>query len=525
MGAEANMSDASHTNDRRTGDDRRQPPGALFRDEPGIARALDAVPSMLWIADEAGAATFFNRAWLDFRGRDLDDELGFGWTAGLHPDDMDRWFESYREARRAGQGFSCEYRLLRHDGRYRWVQGCGEARTICTVPGFVGGALDIHDRKDTQAHLATILQHEPECVKIVSADGILIDMNPAGVAMVEAGSAGEIVGRNVLDLVHPDDRLAVSAAHRRASEGQATKLSFRMVGLRGTVRWMETHAASVACGDGRTSVICVTRDITELRHLEEQLRHSQKMEAVGRLAGGIAHDFNNLLTVIIGSSELLADRFERQALPDELVEILSAAGRAARLTKQLLAFSRRQVMDFQFVDLNEVLRGMQAMLARILGGDIAVTLDLTPDVPRILADTGQLEQVVMNLAVNARDAMPDGGRLTLSTAVARLTAAARVQLGIEGDTRIWTTLQVRDTGSGMDAGTLARVFEPFFTTKAAGAGTGLGLATVYGIVKQSGGAVAARSQPGAGTTFTLYLPAARREDVERGEPPSPQDPL
>ncbi len=250
-------------------------------------------------------------------------------------------------------------------------------------------------------------------------------------------------------------------------------------------------------------------DRTAQKDLEDQLRAAQRLEAVGQLAGGIAHDFNNLLTVIIGCTDLL--RAERQPPPagqhDPLEELGKAAQRAAGLTHQLLAFSRRQVLQPRVLDLNEALRGVHSMLRRLVRDNVVLVLDLDPGIDRVRVDPGQLDQVVVNLVVNAGDAMPGGGTVTVSTRNTTLAEADRVQHPFVAPGQ-FVTLTVRDTGIGMDESTRARAFEPFFSTKPVGKGTGLGLSTVYGIVKQSGGYVWLTSEPGAGTAVTVCLPVA-----------------
>src|SRR4051794_4484461 len=236
----------------------------------------------------------------------------------------------------------------------------------------------------------------------------------------------------------------------------------------------------------------VLRDVTEQRELEDQLRQAQKMEAVGQLAGGIAHDFNNLLTVISGYGEIARHRIGAGPGSGELGEMQRAAERAADLTRQLLAFARRQVLEPVLLDLNEVAGGLVPMLSRLLGADIEIAMLAGEDLPPVLADRAQLEQVVINLAINARDAMPDGGTLAIET---------RHEQGL-------VHLSVADTGTGIEPDALERIFEPFYTTKDVGFGTGLGLATVHGIVEQSGGRVHVLSRPGLGSTFTVVLPAA-----------------
>jgi signal transduction histidine kinase len=251
----------------------------------------------------------------------------------------------------------------------------------------------------------------------------------------------------------------------------------------------------------------VARRTAERAALEDQLLQSQKMEAVGRLAGGVAHDFNNLLTVILGYNEMLRDRVRSDDEATEYsVEVLRAAERASALTNQLLAFSRRQVAIPRVVDLNEIVLGIDKMLRRIIGEDVQLETRLSLGIPAVKVDPSHIDQVIMNLAVNSRDAMPDGGKLTIETALVDLTEEyADRHIGVEAGP--YVMLAVSDTGCGMDAATKARLFEPFFTTKEMGKGTGLGLSIVYGIVKQNGGDILVYSEPGRGTSFKIYLPA------------------
>jgi nitrogen-specific signal transduction histidine kinase len=255
---------------------------------------------------------------------------------------------------------------------------------------------------------------------------------------------------------------------------------------------------------GHQIVFNAVKNLSETQHLEEQLRQAQKMEAVGRLAGGVAHDFNNLLTAILGYAELLLDADPSSEVKHSADEILKAGERAASLTKQLLAFSRKQVLQPKILDLNEVLAEIDGLLRRTLGEDVRYETERDAHLWRVLADPGQLQQVLLNLAVNARDAMPEGGVLRIATRNVSLRAANLPEIPkvAEGD---YVLLEVGDTGHGMDTETLSRAFEPFFTTKERGKGTGLGLSTVYGIVKQSGGYIHIESDPGKGTRVLVYL--------------------
>jgi PAS domain S-box-containing protein len=257
---------------------------------------------------------------------------------------------------------------------------------------------------------------------------------------------------------------------------------------------------------GRRVALAAVQDVTERLALEEQLRQSQRMDAIGRLAAGVAHDFNNLLAVVVGYAEVMKlGRAAAAKVPAYATEIHQAAQRAAALTRQLLAFSRKQVLRPQVVDLNEIVAGMERMLRRVIGVDIDLVVLQDPNLASVAVDPGQMDQVILNLVVNARDAMPDGGRLTIETANVRIAAgcAARSLAARPGS---YVRLRVSDSGCGMDAETRRHIFEPFFTTKEEGKGTGLGLATVFGIVKQSNGEIEVHSEPGNGTTFDIYLP-------------------
>lgn len=286
----------------------------------------------------------------------------------------------------------------------------------------------------------------------------------------------------------------------------------------GRVTWVSTTKVPLrdACG-AVVGILGVSRDITERKTLEEQLRASQKMEAIGRLAGGIAHDFNNLLGVILGYGEMVLKRLEEGSpLQAKQWEVLKAAHRATSLTRQLLAFSRKQVLQPRVLDLNDVVSDMDTMLRRLIGEDVELRTRLDPGLGSVSADPGQLGQIIMNLAVNARDAMQRGGCLTIETANVELDAAYATHHPPTTPGR-YVMLAVSDSGCGMDAEVRARIFEPFFTTKAPGKGTGLGLSTVYGIVKQSGGYVWVYSEPGFGTTFKIYLPRVDEEPTLAAE--------
>jgi len=312
------------------------------------------------------------------------------------------------------------------------------------------------------------------------------------------------------EFVHPDDRAAVHAASDKAvADGQPYDFEHRVVRPDGSVRWVHEKAAVVRDPQGRPlRMVGTVQDITERRQLEDQLRQSQKMEAIGRLAGGIAHDLNNALTAIAGYAELaLGEVASDHAARADVEEIRRAAERAGSVTRQLLAFSRKQLLEPRVFDLNDTIAGICRLLSRLLGTDIEVKAELALEPLHVLGDPGQVEQAVLNLAVNARDAMPSGGRLVLATTRETIDDAfARSHPPMPAGQ--YNVLRVSDSGHGMARETLARIFEPFFTTKDVGKGTGLGLSMVYGTLKQIGGFIFVDSELNHGTTFRLYFPAA-----------------
>jgi PAS domain S-box-containing protein len=323
--------------------------------------------------------------------------------------------------------------------------------------------------------------------------------------------------------VNPDDRAAMHEVFQRHMVTLAPwSFDFRVTSPEGRVQWLRDIATALPGREPGQSIWSgVILDVTERKRLEEELLQSQKMDSLGRLAGGVAHDFNNVLTVIRGYADVLMNEFaDADPRQSEVKEIRRAAERATALTRQLLAVSRRQVLVTRPLDLNQLVSEMERMLRRVIGEDISILTQAADDAGWVRADTGQLEQVMLNLAVNARDAMPRGGTLTIETRRIVVSEPSRdhprARRVPPGD---WAMLRMSDTGSGMDATTLSKVFEPFFTTKPVGEGTGLGLSTVYGIVQQSNGHITVDSAPGAGTTFRVFLPRFEQSDEPEIEAP------
>jgi two-component system cell cycle sensor histidine kinase/response regulator CckA len=381
--------------------------------------------------------------------------------------------------------------------------------------------------------LTSTVRSMGDAVIATDVTGCVRNLNDVAAAITGWTSA-DAAGRPLLEVLPLVDGKGVPVANpvtRVIAEGVVLGLSpdTQLVTRDGRRVPVQDSAAPIRDEQGDVvGAVIVFRDATDqlalqdqLQTAEAQLRHSQKMEAIGQLAGGIAHDFNNLMTVVLGYAEIL--RTTLPPTPDTtegLTAIEYSAQRAADLSRQLLAVGRRQVLKLQNLDLNSVLRDMEGMLARVIGEDVELTVSCSAKLPPVRADRGQLEQVVLNLATNARDAMPGGGRLELRTSRAESDEwFARSQEGPAPGSYI--ALDVTDTGTGMDEATRQRIFEPFYTTKEPGRGTGLGLSTVYGIVEQTGGAIRVHSEPGRGTSFRIYLPAVEAEAVTPPAPPVP----
>ncbi len=386
--------------------------------------------------------------------------------------------------------------------------------------GSVGGqiALAIERKRseekvrESEARLRVLVEQLPAVLWTVDRDLRFTSALGAGFARLKI-KPDELLGMSLLDYFETADQTFLPiASHRRAVAGEP--MTFHVEWKGGSYA---CHVEPLRDSDGQVSgAICMSLDITDRKQLEEQLRQAQKMEAVGRLAGGIAHDFNNLLMVIQGYSDLLVERLpDGDPLRRNAEQIQMASQRASSLTRQLLAFSRKQMLAPKILNVQSVVAEMEKILRRLIGEDVQLETSSAPDLGLIKADRSQIEQVILNLAVNARDAMPQGGRLTIETANVELDASYSHPPAVLSPGR-YVMLAVTDNGCGMDAETQAHVFEPFFTTKEKGKGTGLGLATVYGVVKQSGGYVWVYSEPGRGTSFKIYLPRIEETAVPAG---------
>jgi len=386
-------------------------------------------------------------------------------------------------------------------------------------------AVELDRIEELLSQLASIIEFSNDAIVTHTLDGTIVSWNK-GAESVYGYSNGEILGRSRNVLVAPDQADGLSGISEKVNRGEGNQVC-EAVHLRKDGRRIDvsTTMSPVKNSSGAiVGTVAITRDITDRKVLEAQLRQAQKMESVGRLSGGVAHDFNNLLGVIIGYSEVLEERMDNDESRKSVLEIKKAGLRAASLTRQLLAFSRQQVLEPKTLNLNTVVADISKMLRRLIGEDIELSTILKPGLAQVKADQGQIVQVVMNLAINARDAMPQGGKLVIETANVLLDEAYARQQPPTIPGR-YVLLSVTDTGVGMEKEVQSHIFEPFFTTKETEKGTGLGLAVVYGVVKQSGGYVWVYSQLGKGSTFKIYLPLIEDAVEQETRPISRTDSL
>ena len=446
---------------------------------------------------------------LGYPVRDWLDDPDF-WMRHTHPDDVERCATFCREATRRGEDHEFEYRMQAADGRTVWLRDIVSVRP--TADGgrrLVGIALDITSEKEEQADkrriaqlYESLIENSTDIVSLIRPDGITVYQSQA--VQSELGyDPTELIGRNNFDLVHAEDvgRIQEQFNQLFGSDAVIGPVRYRFRHKDGSWCFLESVAKRYDGPEGQAFAIVNTRDMSDvvktqqqLEATQDQLAQAMKMEAVGRLAGGVAHDFNNLLTVIAGYAELVSATLNTpDCRVEDLDEIKRAAHRASLLTRQLLAFGRKQVLRLEVLDINVVVREVGRLVSRLIGEDIELVLETTSTPLQVFGDRSQVEQVLMNLAVNARDAMPTGGRLIIRTE------------GSEAS----VFLIVTDTGMGISPQVLEYIFEPFFTTKEVGKGTGLGLSTAYGIVKQSKGDIKVQSELNRGTVFTISLPRAR----------------
>ena len=479
---------------------------------------IDQIPAVTYHRriDGPGRPWFVSRqveAMLGYSPREVEQDPD-AWRDRLHPDDREAVMA--RQARFdpfAHGTVSDEYRLLARDGREVWVKNTAMAvRDDHGNPVAVLGLLfDVTDRRraleartSAEAQLGALIEAGLFGYMVADIDGAIHDSNETLARML--GTSREELRRCGWPcFAHPDNRArdqhAIDQLRDRDAVGPVVTEAVTRDGRRLPLLICASRVADT------DRYACLVLDQSEQKNLESQLRQAQKVEAIGILAGGVAHDFNNILSVILSYASMLQEELAvEDPRREDLLEIARASERGSILTRQLLAFSRQQVLEPRELDLGQVLTGLEKMLRRLIGEDIELVTRVAPGLPAVLADAGQMEQVILNLAVNARDAMPRGGRLTLDASPVDLVGSAAARRGLAAGRHVRITVQ--DTGCGMSSAVLARVFEPFFTTKDRGHGTGLGLSTAFGIVQQSGGHIEVDSEPGRGSTFLIHLPAS-----------------
>jgi two-component system, cell cycle sensor histidine kinase and response regulator CckA len=488
----------------------------LFESEELFRLISENVADLIAVVDMEGRRIYNSVSYQTVLGYSIEELKRSSGIEQIHPDDRELVLRAAEDARRTGKGRTLEYRIRHKDGSWRVLES--RASVIADRKGrpekLVIVNRDITDRKTavealerSEASFRGVVEGAPYAICRVSLEGCFLRVNPALEKMLGHVGQEELLRSNIgLDVFRNAGEFEqlVAVLH---SDGEFKDVQ---------AEWRRKDGApiTVLCSgrtverseDGSVNIELFAEDVTERRVLERQLRMTTKMEAIGRLSGGIAHDFNNLLGVIIGYSEILKRKLGPENPWYECADEVEKAGqRAVSLTRQLLAFSRQQILTPAVLDLNALVTGMEKMLPRLLGEDVVVVTRLSDDIGRVKADNGQVEQVVMNLAVNARDAMPQGGELRIETANAEFDESyVRHHPGAKPGR--YVMLAVVDSGIGMSAETLAHIFEPFFTTKEVGKGTGLGLATVYGVVKQSGGYLWVDSKLGKGSSFQIFLP-------------------
>jgi len=537
---------------------------ALKESERRFRSMADTAPVFIWMCDTGGRCEFVNKAWLDFSGRTLEQELGSGWAEGLHPDDRERGLADFTRAIARRGSFQAEYRMRRSDGEYRWILDTGTPRfnSDGQYAGHIGSCLDVTEaRQDREAlriardELAIrVAERTAELVLTNEAlrqseqhYQVLTNLAPVGIFRTDAAGrclylnerASEICGIGPQEagqgrwdrILEPDDRVNLAAEWRKVVTGSGPgSLEHRIVRRDGSAVWALTHFAAERGNGGEvTGCIGTVADISdrkraeeENRRLEAQVQHAQRLQSLGILAGGLAHDFNNLLTIIMGNARIaLLDLPPGSPVVENLAEIETATGRAAELTNQMLAYSGKGRFTLQAVNLSRVAEEIASLLQTVIPRKTAVQFNLQIGSPVIEADPAQIRQIVINLITNAAEAIGEaGGAIRVSTGV---VDADRTYLGATYfDDHLpagrYVYLEVSDTGCGMSLETQTKIFDPFFTTKFTG--RGLGLAAVIGIVRAHHGALKVSSQPGLGSTFRLLFPATDKPEEAGAEEPA-----
>jgi PAS domain S-box-containing protein len=507
---------------------------ALRQSEAEFRTLAEAVPHHVWTAKPDGLLNWFNPRVYEYAGVGPGELDGEKWGRIVHPDDIPGAVAAWTNAITSGEAYETEFRLRRADGAFRWflARAVPSRDTLGVVTRWIGTNTDVHDQKriaDQLAELnATLAQRVEEKTRerdriwnvsqdlllVADRNGVWKTINPAWTRTL-GWSEAELLDRTSEWLEHPDDvGITQARVKKLGNSGETAKFENRFRHKDGSYRWLSWTGVP-----DQDHIYAVARDVTaekaaaeRLKVTEEALQQSQKMEAVGQLTGGIAHDFNNLLTGIVGSLDLLQTRLNQgrtENVGRYIDAAMTSANRAAALTHRLLAFARRQPLVPKGVDANQLVVSLEDLLRRTIGETIDLSIVASDDLWTTLCDPNQLESALLNLAINARDAMPDGGKLTISTANARIDGVSADAPALSPGEYI--CIDVTDTGTGMSPEVAARAFDPFFTTKPIGQGTGLGLSMIYGFARQSNGHATIESRVGHGTSIKLYLPRHHSE--------------
>ncbi|HEX7928943.1 MAG TPA: PAS domain S-box protein, partial [bacterium] len=501
---------------------RKKAEAALEESETRFRQVVDTLPTMLWMTGPDALTTFVNRPWLEFTGRTLEQDLGHGWVDNLLEQDKAQAIETYLTSFRERVPFAMEYRVRRYDGEYRWCMDTGRPRYASNGEflGYVGTVVDIGLAKRAHTQLVDAVESLPCAFMLFDVHEKLLLWNqnfvkffPFAAQFLEYGMPFERLVRGTL-----------KQSPQFASKSWPTSADERIREFRNPPTSKEYHLPDgrwFHATDQRTSeggTVTLHFDITEQKQRDAALLQAQKMDALGQLTGGVAHDFNNLLQVISGYSALaLVGARDDDHRTEPIRQVRDAAIRASNVVQQLLTFSRRQVVRAELLPLPLVLKNVASMLERLLGEHIALEVECDLGTPEVLADQGMIEQVIVNLAVNARDAMSAGGTLHLTT-TERIIDTTFCHIHQWARPGRFAALTCTDTGCGMTPEVRRRIFEPFFTTKETGKGTGLGLSTVYGIVEQHQGFINVESEPNRGTRFEIFLPAANGGEADSSTP-------
>ncbi|MRR58418.1 MAG: PAS domain S-box protein [Deltaproteobacteria bacterium] len=507
--------------------ERKHMEGALVKSEKNLADAQSIASLGSWEYDletdeEYRSDEFFRILGLSPQesGRASDSVFDY-----IHPDDRDQVLRKITETLEEGKPYDVEYRIIRADGSEGILHAQGKTQQDSTgkTTKFIGTAFDITERKkadmalrESELRFRTLVETSTDWIWEVDENAVYVYASPK-IRDLLGYEPEEIIGRTPFDLMHPQDAQRLAHIFTEFSLQRKPFRSLENINIHknGGLVTIETSGVPFFDENGR---FCgyrgIDRDVTDRKKLEEKYLQAQKMEAIGQLAGGIAHDFNNILTAIIGFQHLLLDTVEGEKPRHFAKQVLSLADKASHLTRDLLAFSRKQTIHPKHMDLNDTIRKIVKILKRLIGEDIELQLTLHDHALPVMAVTGQMEQVFMNLATNARDAMPEGGLLTITTEVVTIDNSF-VHLHRHGEAGRYALISFSDTGTGMDEATRLRVFEPFFTTKEVGKGTGLGLSTAYGIIHQHEGFITVYSEPGEGTSFRIYLPLFEAEIAQQ----------